>query len=100
MSDTKFWSRHVASSRSSGLSRAEYARREGLAASALQYWARKIGSEPGSQLVRVKRDPAERANASVMVLEVQGVRILVGPDFDEELLGRVLNAVRDRRPLP
>jgi hypothetical protein len=96
MSDTKFWSKHVAASRASGLTRAEYARREGIAVSALQYWTRKVEGEPGTQLVRVARAAAEPVRSSGLLLEVQGVRVLVGPDFDRELLARVIDVLRER----
>lgn len=68
---------------------AGYARREGIAASALQYWARKLKAGSGTELVRV----VPGAAAGPLVLEVGGVRVVVGPDFDRDLLARVLDVL-------
>ncbi len=94
MSDSQKWSKHVAQWRASGMTMAGYARQEGLAASALQYWSRKLEGVPGTQLVRVSREPVG-ATAPLM-LEVRGVRVLVGADFDADLLGRVLDVLASR----
>jgi hypothetical protein len=94
MSDSQMWSKHVAAWRGSGMTMAGYARREGLAVSALQYWARKLKQQPGTQLVRVAREP-ERS-VTPLVIEVGGVHVHVGAGFDDQLLGRVLEVLRGR----
>ena len=86
----------MAAWRASGLSAPEYARRTRLSASTLRYWAWKLGREEEG-FVRVRTAaPAPEPARDALVLEVGGVRVVVGRDFDREALAQLLEVLRGR----
>lgn len=100
----EMWRERVARWKQSGLTRRQFAEREGIKrASALSWWqyhlkqrdARKSGSAP-LRLVRLEPvvSPAKAADSA---LEVQcgRHRVLIRRDFDDELLRRVLDVLED-----
>lgn len=97
------WRQIVDEFEGSGLAAKDYARRNGLAASALYYWRRKLADEPrpvpstslAVSFVEVlpERQPAPPATASYQVGLRNGRTVTVPPAFDEAVLGRLLTVV-------
>jgi hypothetical protein len=97
------WEAHIRAQQKSGLSRAEYCRRNDLSYHALTYWRRKLsGSSNGkSQLVPVpmekilrSRQPA--ATSGVKILLNDRVAIEVNEQFSPTALGQVLTVLENR----
>ena len=86
----------------SGLTMAEYARREGLGTQRLYWWARRLSrfaSEASTSprpFVEVVRSPTPLPLSRASVLEIVlacGRRVRVEPDFDADSLRRLLDIV-------
>jgi len=97
------WEAHIRAQQKSGLSRAEYCRRNDLSYHALTYWRRKLsGSSRGkSQLVPVpmekivrSRQPA--ATSGVKILLNDRIAIEVNEQFSPTALGQVLTVLEHR----
>lgn len=86
--------------RRSGLSAAEFGRREGVAPQRLLRWQRRLeaGSErtesPALQRVQVVEEPVA-ASGGLEIELGQGVRVRVRADVDEATLRRVLRVLRE-----
>lgn len=110
------WLQYARAWKSSGLSCAEFASREGLNARTLSWWAWKLrgAGEDVAEGRRSRRDksgePQRRpvafvevtpmvgtTAASAIELEASGVLVRVGASFKEEQLARVLNVLETRR---
>ena len=97
------WEAHIRAQQKSGLSRAEYCRRNDLSYHALTYWRRKLtGSSSGkSQLVPVpmekmlrSRHPA--ATSGVKILLHDRIAIEVSEQFSPRALSQVLTVLETR----
>ena len=99
-----YWQTHIRKLQESGLSRAEYCRRQKLSYHALTYWHRKLAnSSPGAgALVPV---PVQKIiNRSTATIQGAGIKILVGNDiaievaehFSSSVLNQVLSMLEQR----
>ncbi len=93
----EMWKRRIEDFRSSELTQREYAKRNGIAVNTLQNWLRKLKQEPETSLqvewLEVKTAaPAKKASA--MVLEINGVRIVVTEDYDPAFLKSVVRTLK------
>ena len=104
------WERRVAEWKASGQSAAEFSGRQGLAASALRYWASRLKREgasasPRGPVVRVAHvvqgrdrgfgpELARRDGSIVIELLELGARITIDRGVDREMLSAVVLALR------
>jgi transposase len=111
MADAKTWEERVADWRGSGQSAEEYCKGKGFSSGTLYRWSSRV-RPPGSAaeraqegsvgLVRVVRAPARSqvvsaptsASAGAVLLEVEGVRVVVPPGADAATVRVVLEALR------
>lgn len=104
----EFWAMALGEFQASGLSKAEFCRRNGLKTSTLNYWQRRLGKSPdeAARLPRfIELDPAllkpDSHSSTPLPFTAQlsvlcgGVSILVGRDTPMDLLVQVIGAVRD-----
>ena len=98
-----FWQKHISQWSKSGLTQAEYCRRNGLSAAAFHWWKgelqrkSKLQKKPSTpmQFVEVQGVPpahAGRGETYEIVLP-RGRAIRVGRDFDSDVLKRLIAAV-------
>ena len=108
----EIWTDRVARWRASGEKSADFGRREGFAGTTLLWWSSRFNKEkaaregvtktatPPVQLARVVRTtvalPTEQV-ARRIVVELDGVRIVVEPGADEATLAMVLRAASGAR---
>ena len=94
----------VARWKESGLSQAEFAKREQVDDKRLSFWARRVQKVEGEatkspakeSFVRVQPRPTVRRQVGVIEVVVHDeVRVRVGGDFDEQVLRRVLAVLRE-----
>jgi len=88
-----YWEQHFAAQSASGLSARAWCRQAGLAYGTFSYWRRRVQNESPSAsvtLIPVVDEVLSPAGLSVMV---GGVRIEVTPEFDADLLRRVVAAL-------
>lgn len=102
----EYWEQELNKCRSSGLSHAEYCRRNSLNYQVLLYWKRKIstpplpGSEPGklieisSRFKELKIVPESRYPQSPLRLWIGGHCLEVGEGFSSETLFELLRVLR------
>ncbi len=96
----KFWRAHVNAWKKSGLSQAEYSRRQGLNVHRLGYWINNKSSQTTQSLtlVEVPTQNMETGNAVALKLVVNNhYQIEIGNQFSSETLEKVLQVLR--RPL-
>lgn len=102
------WAAHVTALRKSGLSRAEYCRRQNLSYHALTYWCRKLAHPgmPATTLVPInfKREPSggdtnsSQGGGSELAIMLPGnVTVTVGEHFSPATLHRLLAVLGYRR---
>jgi hypothetical protein len=102
------WAAHVVALRNSGLSRAEYCRRQNLSYHALTYWCRKLSDQgrPATTLVPVsfKREPSagdisssQRRGSELAIMLPGDVTVAVGDHFSPATLHRLLAVLGYRR---
>jgi len=90
----RFWQRHVAECRKSGLSFAEYARRHDLKDGAFGYWRKKLSESSQQKPAFVElKVPAQKTNGIEIVIG-DHMRISVGSDFDEATLKKLVGILR------
>ena len=89
----RFWRQHLLACRRSGLSYAEYCRRNELKESAFGYWRKRISADrrDRSGFVEVKISPT--AENGIQVILRNQVRLIIGEDFDEQVLKRLVGAL-------
>lgn len=85
-------SKTVAEWRSSGEPLRSWCARQGIDGRSLRYWVDRESPETVLRLLEVT--PARRAAGFGIRLRVEGVTIAVGDDFSDEVLTRVIRAVR------
>jgi hypothetical protein len=96
----KWWSRHVAGWRSSGLSQAEYSRRHGITEGSLGRWSSRLKNEAaGTDLVEIKSPRVCESGLSRPIeLVVEGRYLLrLWPGTDSGQLHQVLSVLERRR---
>ena len=103
------WAAHVTALRNSGLSRAEYCRRQNLSYHALTYWYRKLAGQGTSATtlvpISLKREPSVGGDAkrnqvrgSELAIMLPGnVTVAVGDHFSPTTLHRLLTVLGYRR---
>ncbi len=97
------WEAHISAQQKSGLSRAEYCRRNDLSYHALTYWQRKLsGSSSGkSQLVpvpveKILRSGPPAATSGIKILLHDRITIEVSEQFSPRALSQVLTVLENR----
>ena len=98
-----YWQRHSKSQQESGLSRAEYCRRQNLSYHALAYWQKKLGkSSPASTALvpvpieEILRSPVSSQGAGVKIILSNTVAVEVSDQFSALTLQRVLSVLEKR----
>jgi hypothetical protein len=94
----EIWSKRIAQWKSSGLTAAEFARRNKVSEASLKWWSWKLGKKEDatlSPLTFVEMTGAVRRDAIEIV--VGAVQVRVSADFDDAALGRVLDVLERRR---
>ena len=94
----RFWVDAIARHQSSGLSRAKFCQREGLAVSTFDLWRRRLSEEKAESttatLLPVEVIPASsallRPGGGYEVVLSNGLTLRVDPDFDEDALLRLV----------
>jgi len=83
--------------RSSGVSAAAYAAREGISASRLWYWSKRLSERTSVSFVPVPvpdgSRPEPRPRERVIELQVGGVTVVVGEDLGDERIARLCAAL-------
>lgn len=102
------WAAHVAALRNSGLSRAEYCRRQNLSYHALTYWYRKLAGQGASATtlvpISLKREPSvgdtrrsQERDSELAIMLPGNVTVAVGDHFSPTTLHRLLTVLGYRR---
>jgi hypothetical protein len=88
-----YWERCLAEQADSGLSARAWCRQAGVAYGTFSYWRSRVPSE--SPVVPVRLIPVvdESPSPAVLRIVVGGACIEVGPEFDADLLRRVVAAL-------
>lgn len=91
----KFWEEQLQEWKSSGLSQADYCRRQGLSIKSFGYWKRRLSAGNLSlSLVEVRAFHAVCSPSKPLKLEVGGrFGIEIDRDFDAETLHRLLKVL-------
>ena len=96
----QYWQNHVEVFKSSGLSREDYSKENGIRVYQLDYWRRKIsrkdrtpGSIAANQWVPVKISDEPIEKDSHINLRIGRVRVEIKPGFDSKFLAEVLRAI-------
>lgn len=98
MADRSEWARRVSEWRRSGLTAAEFCRGRDFAASTLRWYSSQLGeiddieetTEPMFAKIQLRREPAPR----VVIVELEGARVLVPEGADVDTLADVFDALR------
>lgn len=99
------WSAEIDAWRASGKTLSAWSRERRLSRDTLEYWKRRLNARPTGKaplkLIAVAGAaatvaPREAAPALELILERQGVRIVVPPNFDAASLSRLLDIVSPR----
>jgi hypothetical protein len=107
-----YWQKHISQWSNSGLTQAEYCRRNGLSAAAFHWWKgelrrksnaqktipprpqQRVGSSKAVQFVEVHGvPPASGHSETYEIVLSRGRAIRVGRDFDSDVLKRLIVAV-------
>ena len=98
-----YWQSHVSKQQESGLSRAEYCRRQNLSYYAMTYWFKKL-SKPSSSsaalvpvpIEKILRSPTTGCGSGIKIVLNNGGAIEVAEHFSPETLLRVLSLLERR----
>lgn len=98
----QIWGERMKAWEQSGLSQVAFCEEHGLKHATFMYWRKRL-SRPvtetrGLRLVPIGNEatiPTASAETSGITLEVNGVRIEVGADFDDVHLKRVIRVIQD-----
>ncbi len=88
-----YWERRLAEQAASGLSARAWCRQAGVAYGTFSYWRRRVQSESPSASVRLIPVIDETPSGVGLRIVVGGARIEVAPEFDADLLRRVVAAL-------
>ncbi len=107
MADRATWVKRVAAWRASGQTAAEFAKEHDFASGTLRWWSSQIGptpAKPARPAVRIARvvraagaGKAAAPSGAAVVVEVEGVRVVVGAGFDHGTLASVVDVLESRR---
>jgi len=88
-SGTEFWSQHVAAAKLEATSASSYAKRHGIAVSALYYWQRKLRSPTGASALASQADRfvALRVAEAVIAPRPCGCSLVLGSGVRLEMAG-------------
>ena len=89
----EFWRQHLTACRKSGLSYAEYCRRNDLIESAFGYWRKKIVVRPNGRSGFVELRVSPGVSGSIEVILRNQIRLVMGPDFDEGVLSKLVRVL-------
>ena len=96
----QYWHNHIEAWQNSGLSQAEYVRRNGLSIKTFGYYKRRSHSAPKPQLqqtlvpVSIEREkPIGTTESGISLTTPQGFKVVLAPDFDAACLKRVLQVL-------
>ena len=98
MSDRDEWAKRVAGWKASGEPSTTFCMGQGFSASALRYWAKRLDVRPNKsvQLARlVRSELVPVGGRGDVVIEVAGVRVTVGRDFDRATLRAVVETLTE-----
>jgi transposase len=99
MADEALWARRVAEWKASGEPSTTFTEGRDFSASALRYWAKRLERKRGAppRIARLVRDElvAEERAGGEVVVEVGGVRVTIGRDFDRATLRAVVEVLRE-----
>jgi hypothetical protein len=94
----QLWKGHIEECRRSGGTQAEYCRRHNLSAKSFTYWKRKFRQNSPVDFVPVQVRPEAEGMADIssgLVLCKDGYRIEIKEGFKPEVLGKVLQTLRE-----
>jgi hypothetical protein len=89
----EFWRRHLTMCRRSGLSYAEYCRRNDLTESAFGYWRKKIDGRPNSQSGFLELRVARGSTEGIQVILRNQIKLTVDADFHEGVLSKLVRVL-------
>ena len=88
-----FWRHHIDECRESGLSYAEYARRNGLKGSAFGYWRKRLAESSVEKPAFVELKMSAPTKSGIEIVLRNRIRIRVVSDFDEAVLGKLIGVL-------
>jgi hypothetical protein len=86
------WTETVAKWRESGDSKAAFCRREGIPEWKFHYWFSRLASPPAAGFARVTAATGTDDDSGLRLRLPSGLELLIGREFDEATLARVLTA--------
>ena len=89
-----YWARMVALHGRSGLSKAAFARREGLDLKLLYRWATQLNAQPEGAMRLLPVAVAQQPARAHVVVDVRTLQINVPADADPEAVARLVTALR------
>ena len=105
MADGSLWSARVQGWEASGLTSTEFTQGQPFSASALRHWRKRLEktaavTKPSkvirvAQMVRADKGITPRSEPAPVVVEAEGLRIVVPPGADRESLHLVLDVLRE-----
>ena len=92
------WQQHVDALKSSGLTRREYCEKNQVSPSTLDYWCRKLNSDPGKMKKKnvtawIPLQIGDGGHASTIDLQIGRITIAVRSGFDPTLLKELLRTL-------
>ena len=102
--DSKKWQAHLAAQAKSGLSRAEYCRRQQISYHAFVYWRKRLSKTAGNIValvpITLQADPergVSHGSAAGLTIVLPGkISIAVSDNFSSTTLNRLLNVLEAR----
>ena len=89
----EFWRQHMAACLRSGLSYAEYCRRNDLTESTFGYWRRRISTVNNGQSGFVELRVTPDTDSGIEVVLRNRVRLTIVADFDESVLNKLVRVL-------
>ncbi len=89
-----FWAEHLSNCHHSGLSYAEYARRNNLKEGAFGYWRKKLSESFPEETAFVELKVSARETRGMKIVLRNHIRITVGTDSDEVALKKLIGVLR------
>ena len=89
----EFWQHHIAECLESGLSYAEYARRNDLKGSAFGYWRGRLSESSPKEPAFVELKVSTHTKSGIEIVLRNRIRIRVVSDFDETVLGKLIGVL-------
>ena len=86
------WTETIARWRTSGESKAAFCRREGIPVWKLHYWFGRLAEPEGAGFAQVTASAGAEGGSGLRLRFPSGLELLIGREFDEATLARVLTA--------